>query len=103
MLSEFVLCNNCVLIFECLYCELYTLGLYVSLQNYDHVPSARVARKALCSQMTEMMLDKWREHRLICENYYPAKTHTGCSPGAMHFYHWGALNGFISLVEAGMY
>jgi len=37
------------------------------------------------------------------ENYYPARGHDGCSPGAMHFYHWGALSGFISLIDAGFY
>ena len=76
---------------------------YWGLQNYDHVPSARQARKALASQMTKLMMKNWNNAGLICENYYPARQHEGCSPGAMHFYHWGALNGFVSLLEGGFY
>ena len=59
--------------------------------------------KALCAQMNDMMLQQWRQHAYICENYHPAKGHDGCSPGAMQFYHWGALSGFISLVDEGYY
>jgi hypothetical protein len=80
---------------------------YWGLQNYDHVPSARTARKALCSQMQAMMLNQWRPHRRICENFYPAKELpsgvSGCSPNAMQMYHWGALTGFIGMVDAGYY
>jgi hypothetical protein len=53
--------------------------------------------------MNDMMLRQWRQHAYICENYHPAKGHDGCSPGAMQFYHWGALSGFISLVDEGYY
>lgn len=75
------------------------------LQNYDHVPSVRAGRKALASQMTQLMHHEWDSNGHICENYYPAKHNvaSGCSPGAMHMYHWGALNGFISLLEEGYY
>ena len=53
--------------------------------------------------MNGMMLEQWRAHRRICENYYPAKGHVGCSPGAMQMYHWGALAGFVSLIDEGYY
>lgn len=79
---------------------------YWGLQNYDHVPEVRTARLALCKQMNAMMLSQWTAHRHICENFYPHRQETpgnGCSPGAMRMYHWGALSGFISLVEAGFY
>jgi hypothetical protein len=76
---------------------------YWGLQNYRHVPEADTGRRALCSQMRTMMLEQWRNNGFICENYFPAKGHQGCSPGAMHFYHWGALSGFISLLDAGFY
>ena len=39
-----------------------------SLQEYDHVPSVRAARKAMCTQMTAMFLDQWRRHAHICES-----------------------------------
>ena len=73
------------------------------LQEYDHVPAARTARKALTSQMNTMMLRQWNHHGYFCENFYPAKDHDGCSPGAMKFYHWGALAGFIAIVDEGFY
>ena len=76
---------------------------YWGLAEYDHVPAARTARKAMCSQMNRMMLEQWRNNGFICENYFPAKGHDGCSPGAMKFYHWGALSGFISIVDEGFY
>lgn len=76
---------------------------YWGLQNYDHVESARTVRTSLVKQMNEMMLNQWRSNGYICENYYPAKSHNGCSPGAMKMYHWGALTGFLSLVENGFY
>ena len=39
---------------------------YWGLENYDHVPSARTARKALVSQMDSMMLDQWRMNGCKC-------------------------------------
>lgn len=74
---------------------------YWSLQAYDHVPIVRKARKALCKQMTGMMLAMWRRHRHICENFNPHRNATECS-GTL-FYHWGALAGMISMIEAGEY
>jgi putative isomerase len=47
---------------------------YWSLQEYDHVPAVKSGRKALCKQMTALMLSQWRGHRHICENYSPHKT-----------------------------
>lgn len=35
---------------------------YWSLQEYDHIPAVRTARKALTKQMTAMFLDQWRRH-----------------------------------------
>ena len=76
---------------------------YWGLKNYQS-QKVNQARKALVTQMKSLMLQGWRTKGRICENYYPAKGFEEvCSPGAMHFYHWGALNGFISLQEAGFY
>jgi hypothetical protein len=72
---------------------------YWSLRAYDHVPLVRTARKALCSQMAQMMLNMWRRHRHICENFNPHRNATDCS--GTKFYHWGALAGMISMLEAG--
>jgi len=78
---------------------------YWSLQYYDHLPAVRGARKALCKQMTALLLSQWHAHRHICENYSPHKTaddHQGDCSGTK-FYHWGALTGMITLVEEGYY
>lgn len=74
---------------------------YWSLQRYDHVPVVRSARKALCEQMSRMMLSMWRRHRHICENFNPHRNATECS--GTRFYHWGALAGMIKLIEEGHY
>ena len=52
---------------------------YWSLQYYDHVPTVRAGRKALCKQMTALMLSQWRTHRweglsalaALCPLLYP--------------------------------
>ena len=76
---------------------------YWSLRAYDHVGAARAGRKALCRQMTALMLSQWRAHRHICENFSPHRTaddsHGDCS--GTKFYHWGALTGLTELVEEG--
>ena len=57
------------------------------------------ARKSLCKQMESLMMSQWNKNRHICENYSPFKNATECS-GTL-FYHWGALNGFVGMVEDG--
>ena len=74
---------------------------YWGLQRYDNVPSVRTARKALCKQMTALMLSQWHKHGHICENFGPHKDTGDCTGNS--FYHWGALGGFISLIEEGYY
>lgn len=78
---------------------------YWSLREYDHVPIVRRARKALCKQMTALMLSQWRTNRHICENYNPHQTAdtSGGDCTGTKFYHWGALTGLISLIEDGKY
>jgi hypothetical protein len=59
------------------------------------------ARKSLCSQMEALMMSQWKRNRHICENYSPYKNATECR-GTL-FYHWGALNGMIGMIEDGYY
>ena len=75
-----------------------------SLQQYDHVPSVRRGRKALCRQMSAMMVNQWRLRHHICENYNPHRTAdtSGGDCSGTKFYHWGALTGLIDLVENGL-
>jgi hypothetical protein len=74
---------------------------YWGLLRYDDVPSVRTARKSLCKQMTGLMLSQWNRNGHICENYGPHRWTADCTGNK--FYHWGALAGFISLIEAGYY
>ena len=74
---------------------------YWSLQAYDHVPEVRQGRKAMAKQVTAMMLNQWRLHRHICENYNPHKDGTDCTGDK--FYHWGGLTGLTTLIETGHY
>jgi hypothetical protein len=58
-------------------------------------------RKALATQMDALFLSQYRAHRHVCENFSPHKDGAECT--GMHYYHWGALSGFIGLLEAGLY
>ena len=71
---------------------------YWSLQYYDHVPSVRSGRKALCKQMTALMLSQWQTHRHICENFSPHKTaddHAGDCSGTKYAHSAHAAGGSL--------
>eukprot|EP01045_Picozoa_sp_COSAG04_P000647 COSAG04_NODE_17_length_40288_cov_9.152728_3_plen_256_part_00 len=80
---------------------------YWSLQQYDHVPAVRTARKGLAKQMAGLMMSQWDKHRHICENYSPDKeAEVDFAEGDCHgtkFYHWGALTGLIGLIEDDLF
>ena len=75
--------------------------VYWALSEYLHVEVVRDARKALTTQMASLVLTQWRRHHHVCENFSPYRNATECT--GMHFYHWGALTGFLSLLEHGFY
>ena len=74
---------------------------YWSLKQYDHLEIVNTARKALCSQMSAMFLNMWERHGHVCENFSPHKQEEDCTGDK--FYHWGALAGFIQLIEDDYY
>ena len=81
---------------------------YWSLAAYDDVPAVRAARGDLAAQMGAMVVNMWRLHGHICENYLPHKNGTEVDGTVWPnectgttFYHWGALAAYIGLVEAG--
>ena len=76
-------------------------NLRQSAVSTDDSNSIDRARKSLCKQMETLMMSQWTENRHICENYSPYKNATECS-GTL-FYHWGALNGLIGMVEDGFW
>ena len=65
------------------------------------VPMTGSLRTDLVKQMREMMLTQWRAGGNICENFSPRKNRVGCT--GLPFYHWGALTGFLSLLEKDRY
>jgi len=76
-----------------------SLLVYAGLLQYDHVPVVRRGRKALVAQMRSMVLDMWRRHGHVCENYSPSARALNCTGDRFH--QWGALASYLSLLEAG--
>ena len=69
--------------------------VYMGLRNY---PDDSV-RKALVEKSARLMLRGWNENGYIFENWN-AITGEGFAPGNSDcFYHWGALLGYMSLME----
>jgi hypothetical protein len=71
--------------------------VYLGLRNYD-LPAAR---KDLVERSRALLLESWRASRSIYENYNATTGEGGDVKSAENFYHWGALLGFIGLIESG--
>lgn len=66
---------------------------------YANVASVQVARKGLANGYSKMWMETaWRPSRTVCENYCVHEA-GGCCGDT--FYHWGALAGFMTILEAG--
>ena len=85
---------------------------YWALANprYANVTEVRAARRAMVAQAAALEREVWRTSGHLCENYCPGNSsqsgpiapgQAACCGGNM--YHWGALTGFVSLLEAGLY
>ncbi|GHT39623.1 hypothetical protein AGMMS49965_06150 [Bacteroidia bacterium] len=73
--------------------------VYMGLRNYD-LPEAR---KALSEKSKDLLLKSWLKDGYVFENY---NTVTGVGDDVGNsdkFYHWGALLGFITLIEEGYF
>ncbi len=72
--------------------------VYLGLRNYD-LPEAR---KDMVERSENLLLRSWLGDRHVYENYN-AETGRGDDAGSWsdEFYHWGALLGFISLMDKG--
>ncbi len=71
--------------------------VYLGIRNYK-LPQAR---KDIVNKSRELLLKSWSSHRYIYENYNAETGEGDDVPNSDKFYHWGALLGFISLVEDG--
>ena len=75
---------------------------YLGLQQYSHLPAAQQAMGDLAAQSEATFLAQWLPHHYVMENYNSV-TGGGCDSGdAVPFYHWGALNALVPLMEAGL-
>jgi hypothetical protein len=73
--------------------------VYMGLRNYD-LPEAR---KALSEKSKNLLLKGWLKDGYVFENY-SATTGIGDDvENSDKFYHWGALLGFITLIEEGYF
>jgi len=71
--------------------------VYLGIRNYD-LPGAR---KDFVEKSAKLLMQSWTEEKHVYENYN-AETGQGDDAGMSDkFYHWGALLGFIGLMEEG--
>lgn len=71
--------------------------VYLGLRNYK----LDKARKDLVSKSVELLLNQWLNNGYICENYNAETGECTDVESSDLYYHWGALLGFISLIENG--
>ncbi len=71
--------------------------VYLGIRNYD-LPQAR---KDIINKSTELLLKSWSSNRYIYENYNGDTGEGDDVPNSDKFYHWGALLGFITIIEDG--
>jgi hypothetical protein len=77
--------------------------VWLGLQRYANVPGAAAARQELASMASSAFL---RQHQLFgqCNENLDGLTGLGSdSVRADSYYHWGALNAFLGILEAGGY
>jgi hypothetical protein len=68
-------------------------------EAYANVTSVQTARKGLANSYSRMWMETaWRPSHTVCENYC-VHAQGGCCGDT--FYHWGALAGFMGILEAG--
>jgi len=73
------------------------LLVYLGIRNYK-LPDAQ---KSLVEKSKNLLLQSWMEEHHVYENYN-AETGQGDDAGMSDkFYHWGALLGFISIIDEG--
>jgi len=76
------------------------LLVYLGLSRYANLTT--FARENLTKQSAALLLLDWNNHHHVQENNN-ALTGSGCDvANADPFYHWGALHGFINLMEGGI-
>jgi hypothetical protein len=76
--------------------------LYWALARYAHLPAARAARADLAALGRRVHELNWGSGS-VCENVHGLVGVCGDQANADSSYHWGALYGFTTFVEEGVY
>ncbi len=72
--------------------------VYLGMRNY-HLPAAK---KDMAEKSKALLLKTWLSERHVCENYHAETGHGGeANTWSDAFYHWGALLGFMDIMEKG--
>jgi len=71
--------------------------VYLGMRNYE-LPDAK---RDLVEKSKKLLLKSWLNECHVYENYNPDNGRGDDSKMSDKFYHWGALLGFISLIEEG--
>ncbi len=77
--------------------------IYASLKQYPHLDIANEARQLLCADSRQLLLYEWLKFSHVHENYNGISGMGHDVSNSDPLYTWGALLGFISLVEHGHY
>jgi hypothetical protein len=78
------------------------LLVYMGLRNYD-TPKINDARKQLAEKSRNLLLKSWKANGYVFENYNAITGQGDDKVNSDKFYHWGALLGFMDLIEQGYY
>ena len=73
-----------------------------ALVYYAQVAEVQQAKASLATVSGNLLLQEWRLHGHVHENYDPATGEGDNKPDSNPFYTWGALLSYISLEEKGL-
>ncbi|GAB6119889.1 MGH1-like glycoside hydrolase domain-containing protein [Dysgonomonas termitidis] len=73
--------------------------VYLGLRNYDFVD----VRKSLAEKSEKLLMKSWISNGYVFENYNATTGQGDDTQRSDKFYHWGALLGFIGLIEDGYF
>ncbi|MDR0743309.1 MAG: hypothetical protein LBF05_03005 [Tannerella sp.] len=76
--------------------------VYMGLRNYD-TPVVNDVRRQLAEKSSALLLKSWLSDGYVFENYNASTGQGDDVTNSDKFYHWGALLGYISLLEQGYY
>ena len=76
--------------------------VYMGLRNYD-TPTINKARKDFAKKSRDLLLKSWISDRYVFENYNATTGAGDDVDNSDKFYHWGALLGYINLIDEGFY